>query len=179
MNPLLLNYIPVLDKGFVARFDSSGDSSKLNQIAESYYKQLDGRFLTEISSLTLLVKCPLFVQLNMSTFGFKIKTLPADKLEVYLPNVGEIGSKSHNSNRDIAEDMVRTSAALLMNQNAYKVDGCDPFVSQLLTPISTYTHILVFGLYNQWAAYVQQNAAPAAISAYISAVDQIMKAEWK
>lgn len=179
---ILLNKVPVLDKGYVAKFDSSGGSNKLNEIAVEHFKRLDGKFLTDISSLTLMFKCPLFVQLNLSIFGFRIITLPnvgSDQLEVYLPNIGEIGSPKLDVNQDIADDMARTSAALLMNHKAYQTDGCNRFMSQILTPINTYTTILVYGMYNDWSRYISQAGAPASIASYIDAASQIMKAEWQ
>jgi hypothetical protein len=177
---ILLNKIPVLDKGFVAKFDSSCDGAKLNELAVEYFKRPDGRFLTEMSSLTLLIKCPLFVQLNFSTFGLRVTNLPSsEELEAYLPNVGEIGSPSLEAARDISEDIARTTAALLMNPKAYQADGCDRFISQTLTPVSAYTTILVYGMYNDWCRFVAQNNAPQCLSAYTDAINQIMRAEWR
>jgi len=180
---ILLNKIPVLDKGFVAKFDSIGGIDKLNEIAVEYFKRLDGKFLAEnMSAMTMIIKCPLFVQLNLSTFNLRITTLPnvgSEQLESYLPNVGEIGAPSLDVNQDIADDMARTSAALLMNHKAYQADGCNRFMSQILTPINTYTTILVNGMYNDWCRYIQQNNAPTSVKSYIDAVSQIIKAEWQ
>jgi hypothetical protein len=178
---MLLNKIPCLDKGFVARLDSSGSSEKLNEVAEAYFKRLDGKFLAgDLASLTLLIKCPLFVQLNFSTFGLKVVNLPTtEPLEAFLPNVGEIGAKSLKVSQGVSENIAQTTAALLMNPRAYQADGCDRFISQILTPISAYTTILVHGMYNDWCKFVSQGNAPACISSYIAAVNQIMKAEWR
>lgn len=180
---ILLNKIPVLDKGFVAKFDTNCDGTKLNELSVEFFKRLDGKFLAEqMSSLTLIMKCPLFVQLNLSTFGLRITSLPnvgTEVLEVYLPNVGEIGAPTLEVNQDIADDIVRTSSALLMNHKAYQTDGCNRFVSQILTPINTYTTLVVSGMYNDWSRYIAQSNAPAGIAAYVDAVSQIMKAEWR
>lgn len=179
---MLLSKIPVLDKGFVATYDTSCDSRKLNEVAVEFFKKLDGKFLANHSSLTLIVKCPLFVQLNISQFHFQITNLPnigSDVLESYEPNVGEIGATALNICQDISDDMKRTSAALLMNHKAYQTDGCNRFMSQILTPINTYTTIIVSGMYNDWSRFVSQNGAPAPIAAYMNAVAQILKAEWR
>ena len=178
---LLLNKIPVLDKGFIARLDSSLDSTKLNEIAVEYFKRLDGKFLADTSTLTMLIKCPLFVQLNLSTFNFKITSLPhpaGTDLEVYLPNVGEIGAAQLDICQDIASDMAHTCEALMMNQKAYQTDGCDKFLSQILMPINTYTTLIVHGQYNDWSKWISQSA-PSCISAYLIAAQQIIKAEWR
>jgi hypothetical protein len=66
-----------------------------------------------------------------------------------------------------------------MNHKAYQADGCDRFMSQILTPINTYTTILIHGMYNDWSRFISQNNAPAPIAAYIIAVGQLLKAEWQ
>ena len=179
---ILLSKIPVLDKGFVATYDTSCSSVKLNELAVEFYKRLDGKFLCENSSLTVMMKCPLFIQLNLSQFNLRITNLPnigSDELECYCPNPGEIGSGDFQVCNDISEDMKRTSSALLMNHKAYQADGCDRFMSQILTPINTYTTILIHGMYNDWSRFISQNNAPAPIAAYIVAVGQLLKAEWQ
>lgn len=176
---LLLNKIPVLDKGFVATYDTGNNSVKLNALAVEHFKVLDGKFLADSSSLTLVIKCPLFMQLNLSQWGFRITPLPTQgDLEAYIPNVGEIGAKSLEESTNIEDDMKRTSAALFMNHKAYTYDGCNRFLSQILTPINTYTTILVHGMYNDWNRFVSQNNTPAPIASYVQAVASILKAEW-
>lgn len=179
---ILLNKIPVLDKGFVATYDTSCNGQKLNELAVEFYKRLDGKFLADNSSLTVMMKCPLFIQLNLSQFNLRVTNLPnvgSDELESYCPNVGEIGASSLDVCQDVSADMKRTSVALLMNHKAYQTDGCNRFMSQILTPINTYTTILVFGMYNDWSRFVSQSNAPAPIASYITAIDQILKAEWR
>lgn len=179
---MLVNKIPCLDKGWVAAYDTLGSSEKLNAVAVEYFKKLDGSFLKENSSLSVLMKCPLFVQLNLSQFNLRITTLPnvgSEELESYYPNVGEIGGKDLSANTDMAEDMKRTSIALLMNHKAYQADGCNRFMSQILTPINTYTTLLVNGMYNDWRRFASQSRAPAPIATYMLAVDQLLKAEWQ
>lgn len=179
---ILLNKIPCLDKGWVATYDTSCNSDKLNELAVEFFKRLDGKFLAENSSLAVLMKCPLFIQLNLSQFNLRVTNLPnigSDELESYYPNVGEIGSGDLEACQAMSDDMARTSIALLMNHKAYQADGCNRFLSQILTPINTYTTILVNGLYNDWSRFVSQSSAPAPIAAYTVAVDQLLKAEWR
>lgn len=179
---ILLSKIPVLDKGFVATYDTSCNSDKLNELAQVFHKRLDGTFLRDNSTLTVMMKCPLFVQLNLSQFNLRMTPLPnigSDEVETYCPNAGELGCSSLSNAQDISEDMIRTSAALLMNHKAYQTDGCDRFMSQILTPINTYTTILVHGMYNDWSRFISQSKAPAPIAAYILAVGQLLKAEWR
>lgn len=144
-----------------------------------FFKQDDSRFLREMSTLTLVIKCPLFVQLNLSTQGFKIVTTPVADVETFNPNVGEIGSPDLATNKVISENMKQTAEALLINPTAYQEDGCDRFISQILTPINTYTTIIVHGSYNDWKRFCNQTKVATPVKAYIKAVTQIMNAEWR
>ena len=176
---MLLSKLPVLDKGYVAYLDSSCNSTKLNTVALSLFKKTDSHFLYDLGTLTVIMKCPLFVQLNLSTLGLKITSVPVSDIEAYVPNVGEIGSPNHDTNKIIADDMLRTTDALLINPKAYQHDGCDRFVSQVMTPISAYTTLIVRGSYNEWRKFCDQNGTPSSIMAYANAVKQIMQMEWK
>ena len=176
---MLVNRIPCLDAGFVAYLDSSGNSNKLKDIALEFFKKTDGKFLHDISTLTLVIKCPLFVQLNLSRYALHIISTLESEVEAYVPNVGEIGGKDHETNRLISDDIKRTTEALLINPRAYQTDGCDRFVSQILMPVSTYTTLIIHGSCNEWRKFCTQNNTPASISSYIDAVKQIMTLEWK
>ena len=176
---MLLNRIPCLDKGFVAVVSSHNDCQKLSDIADNILSpsQVTNRVF-DISSLTLMVKCPLFIQLNLSQFGFDMIYGKQDDVEAYVPNETEIGSPELETNRLISDDMKRTTEALLINPKAYQADGCDRFVSQVMTPINVYTTIIVHGSYDQWKRFIEQKNLPAPVETYRSAVDQIMSAEW-
>ncbi len=176
---MLLNKLPCLDKGYVAYLDSSGDSSKLKDVALEFFKKTDGTFLSSISSLTLVIKCPLFVQLNLGHYNLKVISAPCSEVEAYVPNIGEVGCSDLSAAKVIAEDMERTTAALLLNPKAYQADGCDRFASQILTPISVYTTLIVHGPHSEWTKFVAQNKAPKGIAPYVNAVQQIMQMEWK
>lgn len=176
---MLLNKIPCLDKGFVAFVSSSNNSDRLKALALEFFQTTDHTNLTHIANLTLVIKCPLFVQLNLSKFNFNIVTANAKDVEAFCPNAGEIGGTDHETNRLIADDMMRTSEALLINPKAYQTDGCDRFVSQILMPISTYTTLIVHGTYNEWKRFCAQNAAPQPLVSYTTAIKQVLDMEWK
>jgi hypothetical protein len=177
---VLLNKIPVLDKGYVAYVDSSGGSRLLTDLSLEFFRSTDWSSVASVASLTLAVKCPLFVQLNLSKFNLSVITAThQDALQVYCPNVGEIGSPEHDTNAIIADDISRTSEALLINPTAYQQDGCDKFISQVLMPVGTYTTLIVCGSYNEWSRFCEQNNAPTPVAAYINAVKQVMKTEWQ
>lgn len=144
-----------------------------------FFKRTDQAFLHEVSTLTLAIKCPLFVQLRLSTFDLTIIQTPNTELEAYVPNVGEIGTSDHNINKEISQDIEQTTAALLINPMAYQKDGCDKFASQVIMPVSTYTTLIVHGSYNEWRRFCHQTGTPSGIKAYADAVQQIMTMEWR
>lgn len=176
---MLFNKIPVLDKGYVALLDVTCDGTKLNSIAKEFFNKDNSKFLRELGGMTVVIKCPLFVQLHLSTYNFNIINVPVDEVEAYVPNVGEIGGSSVNDNKEISDNMKATTDALLINPAAYQRDGCDRFISQVLTPISTYTTIIVQGNYVEWKKMCEQPKLPAPMKAYIKALIQIANVEWK
>ena len=176
---MLLNKLPCLDKGYVAQLASSCDTHRLNEISMEFFKRDDSKFLREISTLTVVMKCPLFVQLNLSTHNLKIISAPVAEVEAYVPNVGEIGAADVATNKEISDNMKATTDALLINPAAYQKDGADRFISQVLTPVSTYTTIIVHGSYNEWRRFCEQQKLPAAIKPYVKAVTQLINAEWQ
>lgn len=176
---MLLSKIPALDKGYVALIASSGTSERLNEVSMEFFKRSDSHFLRELATMTLVIKCPLFVQLNLSKYGFKIISAPVTEGETYNPHVGEIGCQDLETNRNISANIKMTADALLINPQAYQEDGCDRFVSQVLTPISMYTTLLVHGPYSEWKKFCNQPKVPLPMKAYTMAVNQIMDAEWK
>jgi hypothetical protein len=177
---MLLNKVPVLDKGYVALVDCSNTTRKLRDIGQEFFD--NGEYptsLEELGTLTLVIKCPLFVQLNISKFNLKIINVPDKEQHAYSPSVGEIGSPDRTTNEEIAADISRTTSALLINPKAYQADGCDRFVSQIITPINVYTTIIVHGSYNEWCKFAcQQGFTPGPIKAYHQAIEQIITSEW-
>lgn len=133
----------------------------------------------DIANATIYFKCPLFVQLNLSKFGFTILTAQSNQdPEAYYPDVSEVRAPELADSEAIADDIKRTTDALLINPRAYQADGCDRFVSQVITPVNTYTELIVHGTLNQWIGYVSQEDAPTAIHAYLKACEAIIIAEW-
>lgn len=176
---MLLNRIPVLDKGYVALLDSCMATSKLREIGAEVYGGEYPVIIEELGSMTILIKCPLFVQLALSKFNFRIiDANNSTTLEAYTPNAGEIGAPERLDAEAIADDISRTTDALLINPKAYQADGCDRFVSQLTTPISTYTQLIVSGSYSEWCKFSYQQKLPGAIAAYTRSIAQIIEAEW-
>lgn len=181
---MLLNKIPVLDKGYVALISSSNVTQTLTDIKkeffnDEYLNKADSTIISDMANMTLVVKCPIFVQLNLSKFGFRILNTRTEKVEAYVPNETEILSPDLDTNRVIANNMFKTTEALLINPLAFQRDGCDEFMSQVLTPISVYNTILVHGTLNQWIAFCEQSKLPKPVDAYAISIADIVKAEWK
>jgi hypothetical protein len=175
---MLLAKLPCLDKGFVAVIDTSNNGQKIKEIGDEL--KINANFsLRGLATLTLLIKCPLFIQLNLSTFNFTIVNTGLNDLEAYVPNQGEIGCSDASTSHAIAQDISQTTEALLINPSAYAADGCDPFISQVICPISTYTTIIVHGPLIEWTRYCTQSKTPAAVKSYIKAINQIIDSEWR
>lgn len=131
--------------------------------------------------MTVAIKCPLFFQLFLSKFNLKvINAVNTIEVEAYIPSPGEIGSSERTTNETISDDIARTTAALLINPKAYQADGCNKFISQLITPLNIYTTIIVQGSYKEWCSVAyQQTFLPDPIKAYAHSLQQIIEAEWK
>jgi hypothetical protein len=182
--PMLLNKIPVLDKGYVALISSVNATDVMVDIKDEFFagellNKDDSNILSEMANMTLAIKCPLFVQLNLAKFGLKILTTRDSKVEAYVPNETEILAPDLQTNRVIASNMFRTSEALLINPLAFQKDGCDRFISQILSPISVYNTLVVHGTLNQWVKFCEQDKLPRPIEAYRSVVTDMVTVVWK
>lgn len=178
---MLLNQIPVLDKGYVALIDSCNTTKKLRDIGQEYFHGEYPVELEYIGFMTVSMKCPLFIQLNLSKFNLKIINVSeAGSTEAFIPNAAQVGQVEAELREAIVDDIARTTEALLINPSSYQADGADRFVSQILTPVSVYTTLIVSGAYKDWCAFAyNQKKAPGPILAYTMAVQQIIEAEWK
>jgi hypothetical protein len=100
------------------------------------------------------------------------------KPEAFIPTVADIGAESLSSNEDIQRNIEMTTEALLINPIAYQMDGCDTFISQIISPISVYNVLMVSGSLRQWTSYVLRNNLPASIEAYRKAIESVLLAEY-
>ena len=180
---MLLSKIPVLDKGYVALISSCNANEALTNIKDEFFggellNKADTEIITSMANMTLAIKCPLFVQLNLAKFGLTILTAKQEAVEAYVPNETEIKGKDLQTNRVIAENMRRTTEALLINPLAYQKDGCDKFVSQIMSPVSVYNTLIVHGTLKQWMSFCEQEKLPNPIEAYRSTVTDMVTAVW-
>ena len=176
---LLLNSTPVLDKGYVALVDSMNGTHKFQELRDSFGSTTIAK-LEKLTSATIIFRCPTWIQLRLSLYPLTIVGVDSRPVEAYIPNPGEIGSPDRLTNESISDDMERTTAAMLINPKSYKADGCDPFVSQVMTPMNVYTTLLVSGTLPQWREFTAKGTVPlpAPIEAYRKAVEQIITVEW-
>jgi len=176
---MLLNKIPVLDKGYVAHISTHNGGDVLYNISFDILKTDLNSSLYNIASLTVMIKCPLFVQLNISKFGLSIVDVPVDLIEAYTPDLTDVGGTDHEVAKEIAEDIHRTQEALLINPLAYQKDGCNRFISQVISPISVYNEIIVSGSLSSWLKFARQKNLPKPVQAYCNSVKDIISNEWK
>lgn len=178
---MLLNKIPVLDKGYVALIDSCNTTTKLRDMGQEFFGGEYPTSLEELGSMTVVMKCPLFVQLNLTKYNFKvINATNTINTEAYIPNPGEIGASERSVNEAISDNISKTTDALIINPKAFQSDGANRFISQVLTPVNVYTTLIIQGSYKEWCSWAfQQSFVPKPIEAYTLALQQIITAEWK
>lgn len=179
---MLLSKIPVLDKGYVALISSCNTTAILREIDQEFFFGSYPTVLEDLGSMTLAIKCPLFIQLNLSKYNLKIITTEQSngQLEAYIPNAAQVGGSDVTTSQLISDDIARTTDAVLINSTAYQTDGCVPFVSQVLTPINVYTTLIVQGTYKEWCAYAfLVKNQPGPLLSYKMTVQQIITSEWK
>ena len=178
---MLLNKIPVLDKGYVALIDSCNTTSKLRDMGAEFYGGEYPVALEQLGSMTVAMKCPLFMLMHLAKFDLKVIDANGNsgQLEAYTPNGSEVGAPDRLDSDAIADDISRTTDALLINPKSYQADGADRFVSQLTTPINVYTTLIISGSYSEWCKLAWQERLPGPIKAFTTAIGQIIEAEWK
>lgn len=176
---MLLNKEPVLDKGFVAPLEFSGGSRILQDLQDHYFRTKTNLKLLKLTKATLVIKCPLFVQLNLAQYGFDIVVTPSDDVEAYIPDVSMISGDSIQDKQNIADYMKATTEALLLNQKGMPMDGSSNFTAQLLTPITVYNEIIVSGNLELWLEYLKQKNLPKEMELYRCSIKSTLEAEWR
>ena len=176
---MLLNKLNVSEKGFVALLETTGNGRMLQDIQDEYFKTKYSLRLLELSTATLVLKCPLFVQLNLSQCGLLVISTPAKEVEAYIPDLSEITGNTLEDREDMADYIKVTTEALLLNQRGLPMDGADNFTAQLLTPISVYSELIVKGSLRQWIQFLSQKNLPQQVEVYRLQVEYILISQWK
>jgi hypothetical protein len=176
---MLLSKTNVLDKGFVAPLEFTGNGRMLQELQDTYFKTKTHLGLLKLSTASLVIKCPLFVQLNLSKYGLDIITTPSDDIEAYIPDLSMVSGDSLEDRKRMVQYMNATTEALLLNQKGMKMDGGDEFTAQLLTPITVYNELVVNGKLQTWLAYLSQKGLPKEAELYRKTIEDILKTERK
>lgn len=175
----LLNKISVLDHGYVGLHTNSLSQSELQEIAREYnYNKIDESILS-IPYIHMNIYCPLFFQLTISQSNLKILVKKNNRdVKAWVPDQTQIGSGDLETDRLISNDIKQTTEALLINPKAYQKDRCDHFVSQVITPISTYNNLVVSGTLLDWIKFIHAEYPPMPVEEYFKAIEAALLADW-
>jgi hypothetical protein len=176
---MLLNKIKVLDKGFVGLISSNITGKQLQDIQDTYFRTKVNMKLLNLCSATIAIKCPLFVQLNLSQYGFDIISTPSDDVEAFIPDLTMIEGDSLEDRQNLHSYVKATTEALILNQKGMPMDGADEFTAQMLTPVSTYNEIIVHGELRKWVNFLNQKNLPSSMENYRKALLELLSVEWK
>ena len=174
---MLLAKQEVLDKGFVAPMSFSNTGKELQDIQHTYFKTKTNMRLMDIATATLMIKCPLFVQLNLAHY-LKLINVTEDKIEAYKPDVSEINTGSMSEDMRVTAYLNSTTESLIFNSLSLPEDGCDPFLAQILMPVSVYNKLIVHGALSDWVKFIKQKDLPKPILAYQSTIYDVLLAQW-
>lgn len=175
----MLNEIPVLDKGYVALHSCAPNGKQLDALSKEFGLGSKGDRVMSMTSITLKIKCPLFVQMTFPEFGLtylskRSKSAP----EAFIPTIAEVNAQTLEASEAIQADIKQTTDALLINPRAYQSENCDLFISQVISPVSVYNVLVVTGSLAQWKNYISQLNLPAPIESYRKAIEQALVAEY-
>lgn len=179
----LFNSSPVLDKGFVSYVHVGLPTKQMNKLSHHYFKASLPANLIKLASATLILKCPLFVNLYL-TQNFDLTLIPVvgageeAKIETYVPNEGDIRATDVVVSKEIREHIEETASALEVTSKGYEKDGCDHFIAQVNLPISVYNEVIASGSLDKWIRFMKQKNLPAPIEAYRKAVYDSIKADF-
>lgn len=173
---MILNNIPVLDKGYVALHSRSMSGKEFKQALGDFNTTINR--LSSVVSINIVVKCPLFVQMVFPEYGMSYITQKAYKVEAFIPTVDQVNAISLEASEAIQKDIEQTTNALIINPTAYQSEHCDIFISQVISPISIYNTILVTGPLSSWISLISKTGMPSAIEAYRKAIEDIIYSEY-
>lgn len=176
---MLLNKVNVLDKGFVSLIESNCTSVTLQSLQDNYFNTKINLKLLDLCSATFIIKCPLFVQLNLSQFGLNLISTPSPQVEAFIPTVADVSGDTLEDKQRLVDYIKNTTEALLLNSKGMTMDGADNLTAQMLSPISVYNEIIVHGNLKQWINFINQSKLPDAIENYRKEIETLLKVEWK
>lgn len=168
--------IRVLDKGHVILRTPGFTKQDIRELKKNGF---DTKRLQRHIFVSMVIKCPLFVQMTFPEFGLITLTKKQKDIEVFEPTQSDVNAATPTIGAEIASDIVATSNALMINPRAYRADGCDRFVSQVNSPICVYNSIIVSGSLEDWNMFVSNNKFPTLIEDYRKAIHSLIMAEYQ
>lgn len=171
----MLNKTPVLDKGYVALFSTSMNREQFLTTKTAY--RMSNERIAELSMIHMEIKCPLFVQLFLTE---ELKSVTKQTApEAFIPTAVDVAARDLETSELIANDINQTTKALLINPKSYQTDGCDIFISQVISPLSIYNTLLISGTLSQWIAIIKRSGLPAPIEQYRKVIAEILRCEYE
>ena len=172
----MLNKCPVLDKGFVATLNISLCDRRLAEIAQEL--KIDKSKLLPLASAAFVIKAPLFILINLAAADIKTVIGGNDGMEVYIPDISEIGVDDLSDKKAMAYHLKTTTEALLLSIKGLIIDGCDRFVAQTIAPVSTYATFIASASVPVWQEFCKQKTNHWQLEQYRAAIAGIMDVEW-
>ena len=65
-----------------------------------------------------------------------------------------------------------------MNTKTFQHDGCDKFVSQVMTPISVYSELIVHASLTTWVRLISKKNLPKPVELYRQAIEEFLRSAW-
>jgi len=165
----------LLDKGYIKYIGSSATRIDVQHLLDEGFSR--EKILPHIN-LTYSIKCPLFVKLALSDFGFQITTMQSSRVELFCPTASDVKGNDLQVSQEIADDIKATGEALIINPKAYQKDGCEPSVSQVNSPLSLYNTIVVSGNISTWSKLIEFTNFPKLIDEYRIAIKDSIDCEY-
>jgi hypothetical protein len=176
----MVNEIPVLDKGYVALHSCAPNGQDLTLLSKEFMRGVKDKKFMDMASVTLKIKCPLFVQMAFAEYGLThISQRGASTVEAFVPTVADINAQTLEASEAIQADIQQTTDALLLNPRAYQFENCDVFISQVISPISVYNVLVVTGSLSNWKHFISQKGFPTPVEAYRKAISEAVSAEYQ
>jgi len=172
-----MNKLPVLDKGYVALFSNSMGREQFLSVQTGYFRGMVHRRILSMPMIHMEIKCPLFVQLYL-TESLNAVARRSSAPEAFIPAINDVAAGNLETSEVISKDIEQTTKALLLNPKSYQMDGCDIFISQVISPISVYNTLMVNGTLDQWILAVKGKSLPAPIEQYRKAIEDVLLAEY-
>lgn len=173
----MINRHPVLSKGHVGILSAY----PLKELITSTGKNVGD--LTRVARVTLEVRSPIFIKdafhsCGLSTIGCRADQ--EDSVEFYVPDLATIKGNDLESARRIRAVIEQNCEALATSTKGFLMDGCDPHISQVVSPIAMYNRYVVDGTLSSWISFLNKDDCRdvPVVSDYRSKIEDILLYEY-